>query len=137
MSLNKKQKLLLAVDAVVNLVLGVLLLLFPAGMLELLGLPQVSHHFYTTILGAVIFGIGIALLIDLLGDSYGVRGLGLAGAIAINLCGGGVLLVWLIVRPFELPVRGHVVLWSVAVVVVGVGLMELITGSWKTKNGNA
>jgi len=133
MHLGKRQKVLLAIDAVVNLGLGSLLLLFPAGMLERLGLPQVTHHFYTTILGAVIFGIGIALLIDLCGASRGVRGLGLGGAIAINLCGGGVLLAWLVFRPFDLPLRGHVVLWAVALIVLGVGLAELITKSWKTK----
>ena len=130
---GKATATLLAVDAAINVLLGGLLLLFPAGMLEFLGLPPVVHHFYTTILGAVLFGIGIALLIDLFGASHGVRGLGLGGAIAINLCGGGVLLLWLIFRPFELPIRGHAVLWFVAVLVLGVGLVELVTGSWKTK----
>lgn len=127
------QKALLRTDAAVNIVLGALLLLFPAGVLEFLGLPQVSHHFYTTILGAVIFGIGVALLIDLFGAARGIRGLGLGGAIAINLCGGGVLFLWLLFQPFNLPVRGHVVLWSVAVIVLGLAITELLTKSWKTK----
>jgi hypothetical protein len=131
MKYSKKQKALLAADAAVNLALGALLLLFPAGMLDFLGLPLVSHHFYTTILGAVIFGICVALLIDLFGAAQGIRGLGLGGAIAINLCGGGVLLIWLLFRPFDLPFRGHLVLWSVAVVVLGIGIVELITKSWK------
>lgn len=125
MSSLENQKTLLAIDAAVNLLLGALLLLFPIGIPRLLGLPQVSHHFYTTILGAVIFGIGIALLLELLGAPWGMRGLGLEGAIAINLCGGSVLLLWLLWRPFDLPVRGHVVLWSVAAVVLGVGMAEL------------
>lgn len=132
MSFNKKQKVLLAIDAVVNLILGSLLLSFPAGMIEFLGLPAVAHYFYTSILGAVIFGIGIALLIDLFGASHGVRGLGLGGAIAINLCGGGVLFLWLILASFALPLRGHIILWAVAVLVLAIGLIELITGSWKS-----
>lgn len=131
MNITRTQSALLSIDAAVNLVLGGLLLLFPAGVLEILGLPKVSHHFYTTILGAVIFGIGVALLIDLFGAARGIRGLGLGGAIAINLCGGGVLLLWLLFRPFVLPIRGHVVLWSVAVVVLGIGIVELITKSWR------
>ena len=131
MSLNNKQKVLLAIDALVNLILGSLLLSLPAGMLEFLGLPAVAHYFYTTILGAVIFGIGIALLIDLFGASRGVRGLGLGGAIAINLCGGGVLFLWLIFHSLKLPLRGHIILWTVAVLVLAVGLIELVTGSWK------
>jgi hypothetical protein len=125
------KRVLLGIDGAVNILLGVLLLLYPAGMLELLGLPPVAHHFYTTILGAVIFGIGVALLIELLWGARGVRGLGLAGAIAINLCGGGVLLGWLLLRPFELSLRGHVVLWVVAVVVLGIGIVELISRSWR------
>ena len=42
---------LLIIDGIVNLFLGALLLLFPAGMLQFLGLPPVRNHFYTTILG--------------------------------------------------------------------------------------
>ena len=59
------KSILLTIDAVVNLLLGALLLLFPAGMLQFLGLPPVQNHFYTTILGGVIFGIGLALFIEL------------------------------------------------------------------------
>ena len=125
------RRLLLAIDGAVNLLLGVLLLLFPAGVLELLGLPPADHHFYTTILGAVILGIGIALLIELRWAKDGISGLGLAGAIAINLCGGGVLLAWLVLSPFELPLRGHIVLWIVAVVVLGIGIVELASRSWQ------
>ena len=132
MLLNKKQKTLLGVDSTVNFIIGALLMLFAAGILEILGLPQVSHYFYTTILGAIIFGIGIALLVDLFGASKGVRGLGLGGAIVINFCGGLVLLLWLIFCPIELPLRGQIVLWSVAMVVLVVGITEFVTGSWKT-----
>jgi hypothetical protein len=124
-------KILLTADCVINLVLGALLLLFPAGMIDILGMPPADHHFYTTILGGVIVGIGIALLIELRTERSGVRGLGLAGAIAINLFGGGVLLVWLVASPFDLPMRGHLVLWTVGMLVVGIGVVELVTGSWK------
>ena len=131
--MNKNQKGLLWIDAVVNVILGALLLLFPAGMLDLLGLPAVANYFYTTILGAIIFGIGIALLIDLFGASHGFRGLGLAGAIVINLCGGGALLIWLLFSPFDLPIRGDVALWTVAIIVLGIGIVELATKSWKSE----
>lgn len=122
---------LLTIDGVVNLAVGALLLLFPAGTQRFLGLPSVRHHFYTTILGAVIFGIGLALFIELFGGNQHTRGLGLAGAIVINLCGGGVLLWWLVFKPFDLPLRGQLVLWTVAILVLGIGLVELISGSWK------
>jgi hypothetical protein len=84
-------KTLLFIDGIVNLLLGTLLLLFPLGIAELIGAPLPKTHFYPTILGAVIFGIGIALLIDVYGQPHGIRGLGLAGAIAINFFGAGIL----------------------------------------------
>ena len=129
--MSSKHKVLLAIDAVVNLALGVLLLFFPWGTAALLGVPQTDVTFYPSLLGAVIFGIGVALAVELLGEPSSIRGLGLGGAIAINLIGGTVLVVWLVAAPFELPMRGHITLWTIAVVVLGVGLAELVTRSWR------
>jgi hypothetical protein len=126
-----KHRALLALDAFVNVLLGVLLLLFPAGMLELLGLPPTDTLFYATILGAVILGIGFALALELWGAPRGVRGLGLGGAIAINLCGAGTLLLWLLFGSLDLPPRGQVILWAVALVVLGIGVVEIAARSWK------
>jgi hypothetical protein len=129
--MNFKHKVLLFIDGVVNLLLGVILLLFPAGLLDLLGLPPTNTHFYASILGAVIFGIGVALLLELYGLRKSIRGLGLGGAIAINLCGGGALAVWLVAVPLSIPLRGKVILWIVAAVVLIIGLVELVAKSWK------
>ena len=120
-----KQRVLLAVDAIVNLLLGVFLLAFPAGVIGLLGLPPTSTYFYATILGGVIFGIGVALCIEWWGVPEGVRGLGLGGAIAINICGAAVLLIWLLFGGLDLPLRGQAVLWGVALVVLGIGIAEI------------
>ncbi len=119
-------KRLLEIDATVNLVLGALLLLFPAGIVALLGLPATSTNFYASILGAILFGIGIALLVERYGTTKNIRGLGLEGAIAINFCGAGVLLLWLILVPFDIPVRGKIILWSIAIGVIAIGLVELL-----------
>jgi len=118
-------KRLLVIDAVVNLALGVLLLLFPAGIVALLGLPETNTHFYASILGAVLFGIGIALLVERWGEGKKVRGLGLEGAIAVNFCGAGVLLLWLIWVPFDIPLRGKIILWTIALGVMAIGAVEL------------
>ncbi len=126
---NKSRSILLVSDGLINLALGVILLLFPLGVLEILGLPQSNTHFYPTILGGVLFGIGIALFIERYGIKYQIRGLGLEGAIAINFCGAIVLLVWLLIDPFDLPMRGYLVLWIIAISVLLIGLVELLTKS--------
>ena len=117
---------LLVIDGVVNLLLGVLLLLFPFGAASLLGVPVPNTHFYPTILGAVIFGIGLALLIEVGGQPYGIRGLGMAGAIAINFCGAGILILWLLVAPLSLPLRGYIVLWAIGLLVLIIGIVEML-----------
>jgi len=117
--MNKK---LLLVDSVVNLLLGGLLLTYPRWLIDVLGLPTMRSAFYPSILGGVLVGIGIALLIAFRG---GVHGLGLDGAIAINLCGAGVLAGWLVVAPHTFTAVGRVTLWTVAIIVIGIGLVEL------------
>ncbi len=118
---------MLIIDGLINLLLGVLLLCFPLGIAAVLGVPTSGHPFYPSLLGAVLFGIGVALLIDVVGVSRGVRGLGMAGAVAINFCGAGVLVMWLIVAPPQIPFRGQVLLWTIAIVVLLVGLVEMIS----------
>ena len=129
--MQTRHQAFLLIDGYVNLILGILLLLFPLGVAKLLGVPMPASHFYPTILGGVIFGIGIALLLEAYGHTLGVRGLGLGGAIVINICGAGILTVWLIFKPLELPLRGLIILWVLAVVVLGIGVLEILTKSWR------
>jgi hypothetical protein len=129
--MKQKIKFLLLADAVINLALGLLLLLFPAGVLKIFGLPPVNSYFYSSILGGVIFGIGIALSIELLGTKRSFRGLSLGGAIAINLCGGGTLLYWLITQDIQATNLGLITLWIIALIVIGIGVIELVSGAWK------
>ena len=119
---DQPTRTLLLIDAVANLVLGALLLCFPLGVDDLLGLPVAESDFYPTILGGVILGIGIALLLARAGQA----GLGIDGAIAINLTGAGVLAAWLLAAPPDIPTRGFITLWIVAIVVLGIGLVEII-----------
>jgi hypothetical protein len=129
--MKPEHRLLLAVDAVVNLLLGIALLLFPAGVQRMLGLPPVDTFFYVTILGGVIFGIGAALGLEWWGAPRGLRGLGLGGAIAINVSGASVLLFWLASGRLILPLRGRVVLWIVALTVLGIGVAEMAARAWR------
>ena len=129
--MKPKHKTFLLIDGTVNLILGILLLLFPFGIAEILGVPQPEINFYPTILGGVIFGIGIALLLEAFGQPRGIRGLGLAGAIAINFCGAGTLALWLFFKPLHLPLHGLIILWIVAIIVLGIGILEVLAKTWR------
>ncbi len=114
---------LLLADALINLVLGGLLVAYPQRLVVMLGLPEVRSTFYPNVLGGVLFGIGIALFITSRG---GRQGLGLDGAIAINLCGAGVVLIRLTAAPQDFSAAGRITLWVVALLVSGIGSVELI-----------
>jgi hypothetical protein len=121
------RSILIAVDSVVNVLLGLLLLIFPPSLVEWLGLPLPSSAFYARILGAVILGIGVALAIEYRRKrNSSFVGLGIGGAVAINLCGGGALAAYLALGDLSLSTEGKIVLWILAAVVVGLGLVELV-----------
>jgi hypothetical protein len=127
--MNFKHKMLLLIDCSVNLILGLLLLLFPAGIVDLLGLPPTKNYFYPSILGAVLSGIGLALLLELAGHEKHVRGLGLGGAVVINIAGSLVLIWWLVFGALVMPLRGRFILWTVGVIVFSIGAIELAAKS--------
>jgi hypothetical protein len=120
-------KIILMIDALINFVLGVLLLLFSPGIVAWLGVPPSSTNFYPNILGAIFIGITIALIIGATGEqSQRARGLGLLGAISINLCGGTVLALWLTSGGLDLPLKGLIILWSLVAVLIIVSTVELL-----------
>ena len=119
---------LLTIDAMINLLLGVLLIVFSDGLVRLLGVPPAAHGFYPNILGGVLLGIGIALMIESRSTTGSGGGLGLSGAIAINLCGGLVLCGWLVFGDLSLPLRGLIFLWFLVVLLVGISSVELAAG---------
>jgi hypothetical protein len=115
---------LLKADAAINLILGILLMSFPAGLVKVLGIPMADPSFYARILGGVLFGIGLALLVECYRKSNRFVGLGLGGAIAINLCGGIVLAAWLFSDKLTLPLRGQIFLWFLVLLLIGLSLIE-------------
>ena len=121
-----KKKITLITDAVINLILGILLLAYSSGLVSILGVPPSDNFFYPNILGAVLLGIGIALVIEAFRkrkDKY--TGLGLLGAVIINICGGTVLLIWLLSGGLNLPQKGLVFLWTLDVLLLGISFVEL------------
>jgi hypothetical protein len=120
-----KSSLLLTIDSLINFGLGAILIVFPRGLASLLGVPQPPSAFYPSILGAVLFGIGIALWIERGANRVRGRGLGLGGAVAINLCGAVALAGWLLWGGLALPTKGFCFLWGIVAVLVAVSLAEL------------
>jgi hypothetical protein len=116
---------LLIVDGLINIFLGLILLFIPFGLDQFLGIPIPVHYFYPTILGGILFGIGISLLIERYSDQHHIRDLGLGGAIVINFCGVAVLIFWLLVNNLNIPLRGLIILWTIALLVLITGIVEL------------
>ena len=123
--MNKRNILL--IDAIVNFVLAFLLGIFPKEVISFLGLPVVPNPFYASILGGVFFGIGIALLIGRSEKYKSSDGLGLRGAIAINLSGGFVLALWLLFGSLNVPIHGKIIMWTLVVILFVLSTVELYT----------
>jgi hypothetical protein len=127
-------KIVLIADAVINFLLGLLLLAFSPAVVSWLGIPPSSTSFYPNILGAVFIGITIALVISASGaKSVRSTGLGVMGAISINLCGGTTLALWLIFGRLDLPPKGFIFLWALVAILIVVSSAELLH---LRRNGN-
>jgi len=122
---KKKEKILLLADSLINFLLGIMLLAYSDPIVHFLGIPVTEERFYPNILGAVLFGIGIALLIEYKRKGIFI-GLGLGGAISINMTGGMVLLFWLVFGDLAIPVQGTIILWILVFILVGISAMELL-----------
>ena len=82
----------------------------------------------------LLLWIGLALLFELAGQAKRFRGLGLGGAILINIVGSLVLIFWLLFVSLDIPIKGRIVLWIVGVIVFLIGIVELATKSWIYEN---
>ena len=121
--MQKRDFLLL--DGVGNVLLGVILLGFPLRLAAWLGIPDVTSRFYPSLFGAVLVGIGIALLMEYQREENQVRGLSLGGAMIINTCFGVVLAIWLLFGGYDLPAHGSGILWALVLVLLGLSGFEL------------
>lgn len=54
----------------------------------------------------------------------------------INLCGGGVLALWLLSDTLNLPLRGQILLWFLVLLLIGLSLFEGFAHLRKAATGN-
>lgn len=120
-----RQPVILLIDSVINFLIGVLLLFYPSSAIELLGIPLVGNAFYPSILGAILVGIGIALFLEWRRTSSNFIGLGIGGAVVINICAALALLVWLVLGDLAIPLRGRLILWGLVLLIIGVVIPEI------------
>ncbi len=104
------RSILLIIDAIVNIFLGFFLVFFPLKVVDLLGLPVETPPFYAIVLGGVLIGIGIALFLGTERRSGTADGLGLGGALLINLFAALALVSLLIGDRIYIPLRGYLIL---------------------------
>jgi hypothetical protein len=125
MDRKMRKFILLKIDGLVNVILGIFLMLFPRDLAKILGIPVPQSTFYPNILGGVLFGIGLALFLERFRGLFRLTGLGIGGAICINICGAAVLLAWLLSGNLNIPLRGYIILSSLCLLVFAIGIIEV------------
>ncbi|MHB8346411.1 MAG: hypothetical protein ACYDHM_04350 [Acidiferrobacterales bacterium] len=119
-----KPSMLFGLDAAVHLLFGIGLMFFPRILIGALGIPPPDTAFYASVLGAVLAGLGLALLAERFRRVFGISGLGFGGAICIKICTGGVLIAWLMRGGLPIPLHGYVLLWLVTFVLLALSGAE-------------
>ncbi len=115
---------LLVLEALSKAGVGVALLLIPGTLTRVLGLWRTDAGFWPRMVGALLLGIGIACALQ---DYLPARiGLGLAGAIAVNMSGAMTLLGLLVVGAAAPTLRGRIVLWASFAALVILALFEIV-----------
>ncbi len=114
---------LLWIEIVLKGAAGGLLMLAPRTLARALGLPPVAEPFWPRCLGALLVGIALAAFLEV--KLKGANGLGLAGAIAVNLAAAGIIGGQLIVGQVTPARRGRVLLWLTAGLLMLLALAEI------------
>jgi hypothetical protein len=113
---------LLWIEVCLKLAGGFGLIIAPRFLARLLGLPSADERFWPRLLGATLIGIAAASAI---GSRYPGKGLGLAGSIAVNLAGAGMIGALLILNKAGRTQRGRLFLALTVIVLVTLSLVEI------------
>ena len=114
---------LLWIEVLLKLAGGVTFALFPLTAAKVLGLPAGGSGFWPRLLGAMLIGLAGAAFIE--GRATGAGGLGMAGAVVINLVAAGMLVALLVFQRAAVTWRGKALLWMLAAALVVLGLVEI------------
>ena len=114
---------LLWVEAIVRGALALALIAVPKQVIAVLGLPRTEDTFWPRLVGAIFTGMAIAAYFE--GHFKPASGLGLGGAIAINLATAFALATALVVGGLALPRRGRLLMWISTAALVVLSLFEL------------
>jgi hypothetical protein len=114
-----RMRAFLIVDAVIDGLLGIALLLFSPEVWEFTGIPGAYSRFYPNLLGAVLLGITISLIMEARRkEKEAAPGLGFRGTLVINFSAGIILSLWLIFGHLAIPLRGIIVLGSLSFILL-------------------
>lgn len=114
---------LLLIEALVKLAAGVMLVLAPLATASVLGLPRPPSGFWPRLLGALLIGLAAALFIEM--RLPGSKGLGLAGAIAVDIVLAFTLVAQMLAKAGAETRRGKLVMWLVTAALVVLALVEI------------
>jgi hypothetical protein len=114
---------LLWIETLLKLAGGLTLVLLPLTTARLLGLPVAASGFWPRMLGAVLVGLAGATFVE--GSTSGSKGLGLGGAVVVNLACAAVLSALLVLGRAAATSRGRVILWALVVLLSVLSLFEI------------
>ena len=116
--------IVLLIDALVFLSMGAMFAVLPATSVVALGLPAGQPAFYRRLLGAVLIGIGLALMMTAL--PTGLGGLGAAGAVVVNLSLALMLAALLMTGTGRSSRQGKMLPWVLVAVLIVLSALEAI-----------
>lgn len=114
---------LLWIETLLKLSGGIVLIAMPRLAIKLLGLPFGDNAFWPRLLGGVLIGLAGAFYME--GAVAGSKGLGLGGAILINLAAAGAVAGHIVLNRSSGASRGRLILWLLVALLFLLSLIEI------------
>jgi hypothetical protein len=115
---------IVAIEVLLKLGVGLALVVMPATVSKVLGLPRSEVGFWPRLLGATLIGLAAAIYLE--ARISGGKGLALAGTIAINLTVALMIAMLLIAGQTGAAGRGRAILWITVAVLIALSVVESV-----------